>query len=68
MPLSLFSVGKRVLPFLVAIAVLPLSLAAQERPEEHGDLVVRVAGYSARFTSLSRATQDEIIWRHKYRA
>lgn len=41
---------------------------AQEHPEEHPDLVVRVSGFSARFTSLSRATQDEIITRHRYRA
>lgn len=40
MPLPLFSVGKRVLPLLVAIAVLPLSpLAAQERPEEESLLL-----------------------------
>jgi len=41
---------------------------AQEHPDEHRDLLVRVAGYSARFTSLSRATQDEIIARHQYGA
>jgi len=39
---------------------------AQADPAAHGDLVVRVAGYSARFTALPRATQDEIIERHKY--
>jgi formate C-acetyltransferase len=37
--------------------------AAQERPEEHQDLIVRVAGYSARFVDLSRAMQDEFIAR-----
>ena len=42
--------------------------AAQENPHEHRDLVVRVAGYSARFTALSEATQNEIISRYKYRA
>lgn len=36
---------------------------AQERPWEHEDLLVRVAGFSANFTTLSRATQDEIISR-----
>jgi trans-4-hydroxy-L-proline dehydratase len=41
--------------------------AAQQRPEEHRDLIVRVAGYSARFTSLSAATQEEIIARYQYR-
>ena len=37
--------------------------AAQERPEEYQDLIVRVAGYSARFVDLSRAMQDEFIAR-----
>jgi len=36
---------------------------AQERPEEYQDLLVRVAGYSARFVDLSRAMQDEFIAR-----
>jgi formate C-acetyltransferase len=38
-------------------------LAAQQHPEEYRDLVVRVAGYSAFFTILSRMTQDDIIAR-----
>jgi formate C-acetyltransferase len=37
--------------------------AAQERPEEHQDLMVRVAGYSARFVDLSAAMQEEFIAR-----
>ena len=37
--------------------------AAQERPEEYQDLLVRVAGYSARFVDLSRAMQEEFIAR-----
>lgn len=37
--------------------------AAQEQPEAYSDLIVRVAGFSAYFTQLSRATQDEIISR-----
>lgn len=36
---------------------------AQERPEEYQDLVVRVSGFSAYFTSLRKVTQDEIIRR-----
>ncbi len=36
---------------------------AQERPREYDDLLVRVAGFSANFTTLSKATQDEIISR-----
>lgn len=36
---------------------------AQVRPEQHRDLIVRVAGYSAFFNVLSRQTQDDIIER-----
>ena len=36
---------------------------AQVHPEAHKDLIVRVAGYSAFFNVLSRATQDDIIGR-----
>lgn len=36
---------------------------AQEHPENHKDLVVRVAGYSAFFTTLAKETQDNIIAR-----
>jgi pyruvate formate-lyase/glycerol dehydratase family glycyl radical enzyme len=38
-------------------------LAAQQNPEEYKDLVVRVAGYSAVFVTLDKATQDDIIQR-----
>lgn len=38
-------------------------LAAQERPEEYKDLIVRVAGYSDLFHNLSKELQDEIIER-----
>ncbi|MDR3200214.1 MAG: formate C-acetyltransferase/glycerol dehydratase family glycyl radical enzyme, partial [Spirochaetales bacterium] len=34
---------------------------AQSHPENHGDLVVRVAGYSAYFTALEKELQDDII-------
>ncbi len=36
---------------------------AQNHPEKHRDLIVRVAGYSAFFNVLSKATQDDIIER-----
>ncbi len=36
-------------------------LDAQKHPENYRTLVVRVAGYSALFTSLSRSLQDDII-------
>lgn len=38
-------------------------LDAQAHPEDHRDLIVRVAGYSAFFNVLSRQTQDDIIAR-----
>ncbi|MBQ8351773.1 MAG: glycyl radical protein [Clostridia bacterium] len=36
-------------------------LEAQSNPEKYKTLVVRVAGYSALFTTLSRSLQDDII-------
>lgn len=36
---------------------------AQKNPDRHRGLVVRVAGYSALFTELDRATQNDIISR-----
>ena len=38
-------------------------LDAQRHPENYKSLVVRVAGYSALFTTLSRSLQDDIIRR-----
>ena len=38
-------------------------LKAQEAPEQHRDLVVRVAGYSAQFVVLAKEVQDDIISR-----
>ncbi|GEP65993.1 glycyl radical enzyme [Clostridium beijerinckii] len=38
-------------------------LDAQKHPEDHRDLIVRVAGYSAFFNVLSKQTQDDIIER-----
>ncbi len=37
--------------------------AAQARPDAYSDLIVRVAGFSAYFTQLSRDVQEEIISR-----
>ena len=34
---------------------------AQKNPEKYKSLVVRVAGYSALFTTLSKSLQDDII-------
>lgn len=39
---------------------------AQRRPEEHRDLLVRVAGYSTQFVNLSRSMQDAIIARTEH--
>lgn len=36
---------------------------AKERPQEHRDVIVRVAGYSTYFTQLTPMMQDEIIER-----
>ena len=41
-------------------------LEAREHPEEHGDLMVRVAGYSAPFTALWDDLQDEVIARTEH--
>ncbi|WP_025122448.1 MULTISPECIES: glycine radical domain-containing protein, partial [unclassified Serratia (in: enterobacteria)] len=38
-------------------------LDAQQYPEKHRDLIVRVAGYSAFFVELCRDVQNEIISR-----
>ncbi len=40
---------------------------AQENPEKHSDLLVRVAGYSAYFVDLSKGLQDSIIERSELR-
>jgi formate C-acetyltransferase len=40
---------------------------AQENPEEYANLVVRVAGYSAYFITLSREIQNEVISRMEQR-
>ena len=40
-------------------------LDAQIHPERHQDIIVRVCGFSARFVSLSKRMQDEVIARHR---
>ena len=42
-------------------------LDAQRHPERHQSLMVKVCGFSARFVSLSRRFQDEVITRHRLR-
>ena len=38
-------------------------VAAQQDPEKHQDLIVRVTGFSAYFVDLSKGLQDHIIAR-----
>jgi len=42
--------------------------AAQEKPEQYRDLIVRVAGYSDYFCDLGKTLQDEIIARTGHRS
>ena len=39
---------------------------AQEHPEGYRDLVVRVAGFSSYWVEMSRALQDQVIWRTEH--
>lgn len=41
--------------------------AAQQDPEAHRDLVVRISGYSAYFVDLTQAMQEELIARAEHR-
>ena len=41
-------------------------LDAQKNPENYKDLLVRVAGYSAQFTPIDKALQDDIIARTEH--
>ena len=41
-------------------------LDAQKHPEKYPDLIVRVCGFSAKFTSLSPEWQNEVLTRNFY--
>ncbi|MBQ2217427.1 MAG: hypothetical protein II418_00685, partial [Firmicutes bacterium] len=41
---------------------------AQAHPEKYRSLLVRVAGYSAQFTNLSKEMQDSIMARNAHEA
>jgi pyruvate formate-lyase/glycerol dehydratase family glycyl radical enzyme len=56
-----FSLGGKHVQFNVVSR--EMLVEAQEHPEIHSDLVVRVAGYSAYFVQLGKRVQDEIIAR-----
>ncbi|MEW5722481.1 MAG: formate C-acetyltransferase/glycerol dehydratase family glycyl radical enzyme [Thermodesulfobacteriota bacterium] len=61
---SYFDLGGHHMQFnVVSRATL---LAAQERPEEHRSLLIRVAGYSDYFVMLSKEVQDEVISRMEH--
>ena len=55
--------GKHIQFNVVSLETL---LDAQEHPELHRNLVVRVAGYSALWVELDRVIQDEIIARTEH--
>jgi pyruvate-formate lyase len=54
---------KDVLYTQITVANREDMLKAQRNPEYYQDLIVRVSGFSARFISLDKETQDEIIQR-----
>lgn len=39
---------------------------AQKHPDRYRDLVVRVAGFSAYWVEMSKALQDQVIWRTEH--
>lgn len=41
-------------------------LDAQRHPDKYRDLVVRVAGFSAYWVEMSKALQDQVIWRTEH--
>ena len=45
----------------IGLFLITLRNGNQKNPEKYKTLVVRVAGYSALFTTLSRSLQDDII-------
>lgn len=59
-----FSLGGKHIQFNVVNRETMLD--AQQHPENHRDLIVRVAGYSAYFVQLSKIVQDEIIKRTEH--
>ncbi len=61
---SLFSLGAFHVQFNCVSS--ELLRRAQAQPENHRDLLVRVAGYSTQFVNLSRSMQDAIIARTEH--
>ncbi|HSQ75307.1 MAG TPA: trans-4-hydroxy-L-proline dehydratase [Bacteroidota bacterium] len=61
---SYFTMGGHHIQFNVVDAAT--LRAAQQHPEQHRDLIVRVAGYSDYFCDLGKTLQDEIISRTEH--
>jgi formate C-acetyltransferase len=61
---SYFTMGGHHIQFNVVSA--DTLRAAQQNPEHHRDLIVRVAGYSDYFCDLGKSLQDEIIARTEH--
>jgi pyruvate formate-lyase/glycerol dehydratase family glycyl radical enzyme len=59
-----FSMGGKHLQFNVVDK--KILIEAQKKPEQYRDLIVRVAGYSAYYTQLTKTIQDDIISRMEY--
>jgi pyruvate-formate lyase len=59
-----FSLGGKHIQFNIVDRQTMLN--AQEKPQNHKDLIVRVAGYSAYFVQLGKAVQDDIIARTEH--
>jgi len=59
-----FAMGGKHIQFNVADKKTLLD--AQKQPEKYRDLIVRVAGYSAYYTQLTKIIQDEIIQRMEF--
>lgn len=60
---ALIMVADAAITFSHRYAALASDLAAQKDPQAYRSLIVRVAGYSDYFISLSKDLQDEIIMR-----
>ena len=56
-----FAMGGNQMQFNVVSKKTPLD--AQKNPDKYANLLVRVAGYSAYFTQLSKDVQEDIIAR-----
>jgi len=56
-------IDQKIYPVQINVVSTETLLAAQKEPEKYRDLMVKVAGYNAFFTQLSKEHQDPIIAR-----